>query len=432
MAMPPEKVCKMVRQINQRPVPKEDMERLLAVAKDYCAVKNYVYQRYGGIRSLSKLYPGYTVQNEMTKSGLRSQLGLPSVYFYLAVFDALGDIKAQWSRTKTVLLKHISQNSGFTPQDKHYLRFLLKAGDAMGQVLCGRPVELGQGLQQQYVRLSQEVDTARLCRYLCRQVRRNHKKLQTQDTSGFSVSERAYRYGGHGVYLSVKEKRRRVFVPLTDNNQYKRQLYVKLYPQQGNICIHAPVDVRVHSHPDYRREVGLALGMFTMLTTDEGHPYGEAFGSYQSSYSSWLCGQAAVRRQGSGGRGKKYLAKKRRLESQLHSYINQELNRFLREEKPQAVYIPKFPKPQAGGWDKKANQAAALWQRGYIRRRLAQKCREESVAFVEVFGKGISRECSQCGAQGIKKDGAFSCPVCGFKAEEKTNTARNAKKRGRV
>ena len=53
---------------------------------------------------------------------------------------------------------------------------------------------------------------------------------------------------------------------------------------------------------------------------------------------------------------------------------------------------------------------------------------------VEVMGKDIGRECSNCGAMGEKQKekqkGMFFCPVCGYAAEEKTNTARNAKKRG--
>ena len=64
------------------------MQQLLEIAEDYKKVKNYVYGRYGGIGSLFKIYPGYTVQNEMTKSGLRAELDMPSVYFYLAMFDA--------------------------------------------------------------------------------------------------------------------------------------------------------------------------------------------------------------------------------------------------------------------------------------------------------------------------------------------------------
>ncbi len=102
-------ICKTVHQYNKNPVSKEDMEKLQEIAEDYRKVKNYVYSRYGGIGSLLKLYPGYTVQNEMTESELRSELGMPSVYFYLAVFDALGDIKSQWTRTKTRVLELLNK-----------------------------------------------------------------------------------------------------------------------------------------------------------------------------------------------------------------------------------------------------------------------------------------------------------------------------------
>lgn len=432
MALEQGKLWKTICQQNQEPVPQEDMERLLEVARGYQAVKNYVYQRYGSIKSLSKIYPGYTVQNEMTKSGLRERLGVPSVYFYLAIFDALGDIKSQWTRTKSAVGKRLEQNRGFSPQEKHYLRFLLKVSNAFAQVLNGETVELKKGVQTQYRALAAEVDTDRLCRYLCRQVRKHHVKLHTNCASGFSLSERAYRYGDHGIYVSVKEKRRRVFIPLTDSHAYTRQLYLKLYPQEGNVEIRVPVAVNIRHHADYTSQVGLALGMYTMLTTDEGHCYGQRLGEYQSAYTEWLRMQLAARQrsQGQGGGRKKYHARKRRYEGQLHSYINQELNRFLKEEKPGAIYIQKFPKPQAGGGNKQVNYAVSLWQRGYIRRRLLYKCRKESITAIEVFGKGISIECSACGAAGTKKDGIFTCAVCGLGIPEKVNTARNAKKRG--
>ena len=112
--MPQDKVCRTVRQYNREPLTEEQMGKLLEIAEDCRKVKNYVYQRYGGVKSLSKLYPGYTIQNEMTESGFRSELGLPSVYFYLTVFDALGDIKSQWAHVKRKSLKCIQENEKLT------------------------------------------------------------------------------------------------------------------------------------------------------------------------------------------------------------------------------------------------------------------------------------------------------------------------------
>ena len=430
--MTSEKICKTVHQYNKTPVSDGDMQKLLDIAEDFKKVKNYVYGRFGGIGSLSKIYPGYTVQNEMTASGYRETLGMPAVYFYLAVFDALGDIKSQWTRTKSKLVKLVNKNEAFSEEEKHYLRFLLKVNNAFEAVLNQKPVELPAKVGRQYSELEGQVDADQLQRYLRRQVRKYQVKLHTDTADVFSIAERAYRYADHGIYISIKEKRKRVFIPLTDNNQYKCQLRVKLYPKENRVEIKVPVNVSVRSHADYQSQVGVAVGLYTMITTDEGHRYGEELGRYQLEYSDWIREQTSSYRRNKGdnpGR-KKYCAKKRRLEERLHSYINHELNHFLVEEKPKTIYIVKLPKPQAGGYNKKINFSIAQWQRGYIRKRLDQKCKEQSIETVEVLGKDISNECSKCGALGKKAEGVFRCPVCGYQEEEKTNTARNVKKRG--
>lgn len=430
--MPSDKIYKTIHQYNREPVSEADMRKLLDIAEDYRAVKNYVYRRFGGISGLPKIYPGYTVQNEMTASGFRETLGLPAVYFYLAVFDALGEIKSQWTKTKTKLTKLISKNENLTAEEKHYLCFLIKVSNAFEAVLNRRPVELAATMRKQYEKLSGKVDTDRMHRYLSRQVRKYHKKPHTEYAEGFSISERAYRYADHGIYISIKEKRKRIFVPLTDSNQYQSQLYIRLYPSENRIEIKVPVNVAVRRHVDYQNQVGLAVGFYTMLTTDEGHRYGEESGKYQSELSDWVRAQMSSysrNRKDNPGR-KKYYAKKRRLEESLHSYINHELNRFLQEEKPQILYMVKLPGSQAGGKNKKINYSISRWQRGYIRKRLVQKCKEQSIEIVEVLGKDISNECSQCGAMGKKQDGEFICSACGYREEEKTNTARNVKKRG--
>lgn len=286
--MPSSTVCKAVHQYNSAPVSEADMKKLVEIAKDYSTVKNYVYQRYGGIKSLPKLYPGYTVQNEMTASGLRASLGLPSVYFYLAVFDALGDIKNQWTQAKSRIEKCIRENENLTSEDRHYLRFVMKQSDCLEAILLKKELQLPEDWEKSFQKVRTGVEENHLNQYLRRQVRRQLKKLQTDSAYTFSVGERAYLYDDHGIYLAAKEKGKRIFIPLTDNNHYTRQLTVRLFPEEGNIIIHVPVEMRVRQHADYQREIGLAMGIRTMFVTDENHIYGERYREYQYALSEYV------------------------------------------------------------------------------------------------------------------------------------------------
>lgn len=84
-----------------------------------------------------------------------------------------------------------------------------------------------------------------------------------------------------------KEKRKRIFVELTDSNQYKTQLYKKLYPSQHNPEILSPVYMTPQSHEDYTNVIGISLGMWTMLTTDSGNRYDEELGAHLTAYTDW-------------------------------------------------------------------------------------------------------------------------------------------------
>lgn len=432
--MPPDTIYATVHQYSSMPIPETDMGRLLEIAKDYSTVKNYVYQRYGGIKGLPKIYPGYTVQNEMTESGLRAQLGLPSVYFYLAVFDALGDIRNQWTQTKGRIEKCMRENPGLTQEDRHYLRFVMKQSRCFEDILLEKETELPEDWTESFEEVRRGVEEKRLNQYLRRQVRRHLRRLHTDEKTGFAVSGQAYRYGDHGIYLAVKEKRRRVFIPLTDNNRYTKQLYVCLFPEEGRAVIHAPVERKARHREDYRKKIGLALGMRTMFVTDEGRAYGGEYSGYQYALSEYVRkGNIRYRRNREKNPGrKKYTAGRKRLEAALHTYVNAEINRMLRTEKPCVVYIPRLPQSSAAGVSRRINSSANMWQRGYVRRRLAQKCREQSIELVEVFGKDISSRCSRCGAAGRKADGLFTCQACGAELPERENTAKNVLKRGQL
>lgn len=431
--MAQETVFKTVHQYNRDPVSKADMEKLQDIAEDYRYVKNYVYQRYSGIYSLPKIYPGYTVQNEMTASGLRTQLNLPSVYFYCAIFDALGDIKSQWSHTKNRIEKSIRVHPNLTPTDRHYLRFVMKQSQCFEAILLEKAPVLEKEWKETYDSIRAEVDEHRLHQYLRRQVRKHFRKLHTDMVDGFAVTVKGYRYGNHGIHISTKERRKRVFIPLTDSNQYSRQLYIHLYPEKGKVKIDIPVETKVRKQLDYCSEVGLALGMTEMFVTDQGNIYGGRFGLHQMALTEYVReGTIRYRRNRRNNPGrKKYNAGRKKLETTLHTYINAEINRMLDTETPRVIYIPKLPASSRAGVNKKINDSVSKWQRGYIKKRLTQKCRERSIELIEVFGKDISNECSNCGSIGSKEKNMFICKSCGNQLPERTNTAKNILKRGR-
>lgn len=442
-----ETACRIIRQYNKEPISDEDMKKLLEIAEDYRRVKNYVYARYGGIGSLSKLYPGYTVQNEMTASGLRAELGMPSVYFYRAVFDALADIKSQWAKTKTKVAGLIGKNVNLTAEEKHYLRFLLKSSNVFEAALNQKTVQLPEEIRNKYEELRQCVDVERLHKYLGRQVRKYHKrKLHSDSAEGFYTTERAYRYGEekgsgenvtsgrYGIFIATKENRKRVFIPLTDENAYDRQLYIKLKPEENGVEIHVPIEIKVKVHHDYTNEVGLSLGMKQMFMTHDGKIYGEQFWTLHKELVDFVSASTITyRREKENNAGRrKYLARKAKLDARIESYVNQEINRMLAEEKPRILYLPKLPKSSAAGFNKKINYSVGIWKKGLIKERLRQKCLEHSVEIVEVLGKGISSECSRCGAAAKYNGDLFRCENCGYETDKKKNAAQNALKRGQM
>lgn len=432
--MPQGTICKTVHQYNSEPVPDAVMKKLVEIAKDYSSVKNYVYQRYGGIGGLSKIYPGYTVQNEMTASGLRARLGLPSVYFYLAIFDALGDIKNQWTQIKSRTEKCIRENANLTPEDRHYLRYVMKQSRCFESILLKQEIVLADEWKNSFAQVRSCVEEGQLNQYLRRQVRRHIKKLHTDGADGFMVSGQAYRYDDHGIYLAIKEKRKRIFIPLTDNNRYTSQINIRIFPEEGNIVIHVPVETRVKQNENYHNTIGLALGIRNMFVTDQGNVYGEKFSEYQYALADFVReGNARYQKNKGNNPGrKKYTAGKDRLEATLHTYINAEINRMLQTEKPAVIYLPKLPPSSKAGVNKKINYSVNVWQKGYVKSRLTQKCRERSIALINVWGKDISNACSQCGAIGKKTKDVFICNACGANLPERENTAKNVLQRGQT
>lgn len=447
-----ETITKTVHQYSKG-VPAGDMDKLQAIARDYACVKKYVYRRYAGIGSLSKLYPGYTVQNEMTACGLREELNLPSPYFYPAVYEALADIKTGWKLLRKRISSGVSSHEALTEREKHYLRYVLKNDTLFMYIVERKGFEIPGSLQD-CVRgkTGQEpLNCRKLHNYVHRQIRKWKPEYEVKAEKTFHVTPKGYRYKDGGIYLATKEPRKRVYLALTDNNRYDRQLGLSL--KENFVEIHVPIDVRKKKLPEHVNEIALAQGYYVMFTTAQGKEYGAEYGFKRSEATDYLR-EVNSRRQklralmehyreigdwekarhieeNNLGR-QKYDKQKKQQEYSMKAYIHSEINRLLEEENPSVIYIPRYGNNRREeNWrPRKVNSRLTSWQRGYISDTLRYKCDIRQIRVVEVNAKGIGITCSICGAGGVRKGGEFRCKSCGRVVKAGRNTAENVYERG--
>lgn len=418
------------------------MDVLMEIGHGCMVTRNYIYQRYGGIRSLGKLYSGYAIETEVKAAGFREQIGLPSVYFTASVNRALGDIKIMWAQVRNGINDAASKNERFSPEDRHYIRFVVKVNGCLENILNGKPVSLPEEISLRYESIiaglgdenGQRVKS--LNRYICRQTRKRLHRQHTDNETYFTIKKQGYRYGEsggkHGIFLATKVNRQRIFIPLTDTNVYDRMLDIKLNPQKRTVEIIIPLFVNTRQHEDYTEKIGISLGLWDMVTTSTGNVYGSAFGKMQQEISRFILKEnyRNDRKSISGTQG--YLERKAGMDAALKNYVNRELNRMLAQEKPKTIYMAKLPRNPGMMKGTGDTHFLRMWKKGLVTERLQWKCQQNGVSVIEVIGKGIGTECSACGRKGTVKGENFRCPACGFEENKKVNGARNALNRGKT
>lgn len=403
-------------------------------------VKNYVYKRYSGIRGIGKLNNRYVIQNEMTQSGLRQELGLPSVYYYPAVFEAIGDIKASWAVTRKIIASNAAASAHFTSEEKRYICYVLKMDSLFSDIMSYKDKEAkpSETAGRQQI----------LHNYIRRQARKHRAVNSARNGTSFQVAVKGYLYDKGTIRLTTKVNRKRIVIPLTDKNQYCHQLKITLLPEKREIVIHIPIEAKVKKHPDYIRAIGVAMAYERMFTTSKGNQFGTQYGEMRTAQIEKLAQMNAGYNRMNALRLKclengefekaenieknnlgrqKYNSYKAQSEIELKAYINSEIDRMLKEEKPAVIYIAKLPRSVAkrGIRAGNVNRKLSSWQRGYISERLSYKCQINGVRLVRIFARDSSALCSVCGKPGKKEAGYFQCPSCGRRVENGQNIAEN-------
>ena len=411
------------------------------IAEDYAKVKAAVYERYSGIKNMNRLTPVFDIQREMRASGLRAQLNLPVVYYELAVSEAVTNIKTNWSRIKDKIRQEIRDRENLTADERKYMRTILKIDSVYWAVLNRRNYEMPQNMQ------GIEIDAHRLNNLLCRLTRKFLVKPKVRGANQFKVTPAGYKYKDGGIYLVSRLPRRRIFLPLKDTLVTNRQIRINIDDNRARIQIPVDVDTKENNSAD---SVYIYVGYKDALTLSNGHIYGKGLENLVTPETERLNAKNRERskvrmfseRQAEAGEyakaerivknnlgKKKYEAQKSRAREQTQNYINTEINRMIEDENPGRIFIAKPAlKKRVKSFVKAINRGYARSFAGYIRRRLAEKCRVLGIDFVMVGVRDARKICSKCGAEGICDREGFHCASCGYKDTPANNAAVNIEK----
>jgi len=235
------------------------MEFLRWLAGACAKVKKTVYERYGGIGSLGKLTPGYTVLNEMRASGMRQKLEMPVVYYELAILDALTAIKSRWGILRDTLKRLAAFNEGFSKDDRTYIYTVMKWGSAYAAILQGKPYE------EPNIVKNLPVDKQRLNNWLRRQTRKRLGKIQVIREAGFTISPKVgYSYKNGVMRIAGRQPRKRLEIPLRDGRKFSRQLHVEV--KEDYIVLTAPITKEACLPEDWTNEICVHIGNVNALT----------------------------------------------------------------------------------------------------------------------------------------------------------------------
>lgn len=431
-------MTKIVWQYSE-PLPEETMIFLRGIAADCCRVKNYVYEHYSGVKNLNNLTPVYTILNEMRYCGLREQLNLPAVYYELAIADAVTNIKCSWGIVKNKVGEKITANENLSDDDRIYLRTVLKIGSVYAAILNRQEYEMPRNSS------GLEIDVKRLNNLLCRLTRRYLTQPTTNHVDSFRISPNGYSYKDGAIRIVCRTPRKRITIPLKDERVFDRQIQVHI--KEDAVALAVPIDAKIKKHQDYTNTIYIHIGNQDMFTLSNEHVYGASLADLINPETERLAKKNQERykvytayRQNaeSGNRHKtenietnnlgrrKYDSQKEKEKRRTTNFINAEINRMFRTEKPARIVITRpVIKNKRKLYSSSGNRKLTRNFRGYIRERLAYKCQVNTIELVEINSKGTGKICSSCGMEGIRQRKEFFCGNCGLKTTVALNSARN-------
>ena len=420
-------IIKNVRQYSYE-LDNTTIEELLEIGRRYKSVKNYVYSRFSGIKSLLVIEKPRKIRDEWVESKFYEQWKLPARYWKLALAEAIGNINSQWSNIKIKIRKQVYRNDHLSDEDKYYINYILSANKLYYNVLNNIEFDIPKKFEDK------DLNFKYLNNLIKRYTRRYKGKIPyTNKINSFSIDTGLYRYSDNYIYITTLSKRKRTPIKLKDSNKYSSTLKITIM-DDNKIRIDIPLKVRTKENTN-ENIIGIDKGYRYLLATSNGNLYGEKLNYYLSKETERLNNKNknrnrfyALRRkyleEGNTKKAenilknnlgkKKYRKNKNKYDETVKSYINKNIDDFIKSEKPKEIVMENL---DFVSWNDKypkdINRKLSRWIKGYIRSRLEYKCKLNNIKFTYINPAYTSQICSKCGRFGVRNGDSFACEYCG-------------------
>ena len=419
-------VIKTVKQYS-RELDEDTLRELQFIANQYKSVKNYVYSRYSGINSITLLRKEREIRDEWIRIKFYEQWKLPARYWKLALSDAFGNIRSNWTNTRRKVKEQSKRNNNLSDDDRHYINYVLKFDSYYARVLTGGKLEIPEAFKDKDLNY-------RYLNNLIRRYTRKYKGSIPRSNIGrsFSVDTGLYSYKSKCINITSTVKGQRLAIELTDSNHYDRTMTVHL---KGNhIEIHCPLKVRKKSNCN-QNIIGVDKGYRHLFAVSSGNFYGKNLNDFLSKETERLSKVNSQRNRfyalynqyKKDGNIKKadnilkcnlgklkYNHNRKKHDQNVKSYINHSLNSLIQNERPKEIVMEKL---DFARWDdrypKSVKRKLSRWIKGYIKERLEYKCDLNRIEYTYINPAYTSQVCNICGSFGKRNGDLFKCSYCG-------------------
>ncbi|MBQ9000075.1 MAG: transposase, partial [Clostridium sp.] len=204
-----------------------------------------------------------------------------------------------------------------------------------------------------------------------------------------------------------------------------------------SIKIHKGLSVQEKPlNEEYSNTIGIDKGYTKMLSCSNGIEYGVELGKLLSKRTEELKDKNAKRNKlyalakkySEEGNDKKaqnilknnlgYIKKDRetrRFKAKTESYINYNINQFIKDAKPMEVIKEDltFSSKKRDNKSKAYNHKMSMWVKGVLNDRLEYKLKYNGIKFTDINPAYTSQTCHKCGQFGVRDNDLFTCPKCG-------------------